>query len=184
MDCIDFLCINCQELISEDMVSNNSLYCVFPSDSVLNNDTQPIISQYVYKLTKLKNALSDRISRNIAQVDKELYEFLILQANEILTIENPSKESLEKCQSTANTLDRYSHASLSTPLLLYNERLKLIAMESVRILENILNNEQINKLDLNYREIQQAKENVFNGKIIDKGNIEEISSQISQFWNG
>ena len=127
----------------------------------------------------MNSALSSHITEKLPQVDKELYEFLIIQANELLTIEKLSQDSIEKCKSTLYILERYSKSYLNPSVLLYNERLKVIAIEAVNILNESLSG-QINSLDAKYRELEQAKQNVFKGIISNQHNIDEISSQISQ----
>ena len=179
MDKSDFLCINCQELINEDKIHKHSIICVHPSAQSINIEAQPIISQLIYRIKKLNSALSSHITEKLPQVDKELYEFLIIQANELLTIEKLSQDSIEKCKSTLYILERYSKSYLNPSVLLYNERLKVIAIEAVNILNESLSG-QINSLDAKYRELEQAKQNVFKGIISNQHNIDEISSQISQ----
>ncbi|OMJ83932.1 hypothetical protein SteCoe_15027 [Stentor coeruleus] len=183
MDRIDFLCINCQELICQDNITQHSLICVYPTSSVMSIELQPIFQQLLYKIKKLKSALMSHISQENRQIDKELYEFLVQQADDLLNIEESSNESLDKCKSTLNTLDRYSNANLSTSILLYTERLKIIAQSFIQELEKNLDY-QVNPLDKKYMEIQQARENVGKAKISNTHNIDEISSQISQIWNG
>ncbi|OMJ94884.1 hypothetical protein SteCoe_1913 [Stentor coeruleus] len=183
MDRIDFLCINCQELISQDNVTMHSLMCVYPTNAVINIDQQPIFQQLLYKIKKLKSALMGHFSQENSQVDKGLYEFLVQQADDLLNIEESNNECLDKCKSTLNTLDRYSNAHLSTSILLYTERLKIIAQGCIQELEKDLA-DQVNPLDKKYMEIQQARENIGKAKISNTHNIDEISSQISQIWNG
>ena len=135
MDTIDFPCINCQELIRQDRISYHSLFCVYPLDSVISIDEQPAPLQLIFRLGKLKSALTSHTTDTTSEVDKKLYEFLILQANEILAIEHPTEDCLDKCKAIISSLERYSKASLSTSVLLYNERLKVLPFEAVKVLE-------------------------------------------------
>lgn len=183
MDCIDFLCINCQELISEEKVPAHSLICVHPLRCVIEIDLEPIITQLVYKLNKLKSALIGHITDKTSQIDRELYEFLIVQTNEIMSIEHPTEDTVDRCKTTISVLQRYSEAFLNPSVLLYNERLRVLASEAVKVLEDQQNAPQVNVKDLNYREIMQAKEAAIKGMIRNNQNIDEISSQISQIWN-
>jgi hypothetical protein len=182
MDSIDFLCINCQEMVTKENISMHSLICVYPLPNILKLECESIASQIIYKLNKIAFALQSRIADKLPEIDRGIYEFLITQANTLLTVQDPSRDSLEKCKSTAFTLDRYSTTVLSPGLILYCERLKVLASQAIKTLEQELSS-QINPLDLKYKEIQEAKENIYKGITENSHNIDEISSQISQIWN-
>ena len=180
---MDFLCINCQELISSERISSHSLFCVYPLESVISIEEQGAVLQLVFRLGKLKSALVGRAEEAVSGGDKELYEFLVTQANEVMGVGRPREDTLERCKATISSLERYSKALVSTPVLLYNERLRVLAMEAVKVMEEESKEGETNALDIKYREIMIAKENVLKGNFGKAQNIDEISSQISQIWN-
>ena len=123
------MCINCQGLIQSDNVLMHSLICVHPTSTSLEIDSQPIISQFLYKIRKLKQAMETRALSSAAEIEKELYEFLRKISDELLSIDSETLESLEILKGLIFTLEKYSTAQLSPGVLLYNERLRLIAQE-------------------------------------------------------
>lgn len=181
MEKIDFLCINCQELISQKDLFMHSVVCVYPTPQILQNEQNCALDLINFKLDKLKSALKRILTAGHEKVETEILEFLINKI-ENLDLINLNVECFENCKGTYYTLERYSQAKLSSFILIYIERLKTLVQEALIELEKEIDELKVNQLDLKYREIQRAKADVMGNNISPSHNIDEISSQISKIW--
>lgn len=181
MEKIDFLCINCQELISQTDLFLHSVVCVYPTPQILQSEQDSALDLVNFKLNKLKSALKRILTAGNEKVETEILEFLVSKTEELNLI-NPDLESFENCKGIIYTLERYSQAGLSSFLLIYIERLKTLIQEALIEIEKEVDELKVNQLDIKYREIQRAKADAIGMKVSPSHNIDEISSQISKIW--
>ena len=181
MEKIDFLCINCQEVIAEQDLYMHSVFCVYPSKIVVDKENIGKLDLPLFKLEKLKESII-KVNLKAVEGEAEILQFLVDRVEEIEKV-GMNVESYENCKSIFFTLDRYSDTKLSTLVLIYIERLKVIIAECLSEIENEVQEVKVNRLDVKYKEIQLAKANALNFKYSPSHNIDEISSQISKIWN-
>ncbi|OMJ82588.1 hypothetical protein SteCoe_16634 [Stentor coeruleus] len=75
---LNILCINCQDLISEDLIDHHSKMCVAMTDTVMNIEGTYSIEEWIYKIHKLKKCLETLIKKTeIKPGDKNTMIILI-----------------------------------------------------------------------------------------------------------
>jgi hypothetical protein len=181
MEKLDFLCINCQELVSQADLYMHSVFCVYPSQTALDKENDSQLVLVLFKVGKLKDSLKKMMTK-AEEGEVEIIQFLVDKISEVEQV-RMDLASYESCKSTLFTLERYSQTKLSTFILIYIERLKVIIVECLQVIEKEVEEVHVNQMDVKYKEIQLAKADALNAKFNPSQNIDEISSQISRIWN-
>ncbi|OMJ95578.1 hypothetical protein SteCoe_996 [Stentor coeruleus] len=139
-------------MISSSKISLHSRICLRPTEILtkLNNATD--LQNIDFRIDKLKNSLEViqfTITKPISPGQRQIYAYLIKQANEIVRIKSINQENLESCLSVNKSLENYQKIlNENWHALVYYERLKMFAKIKSEIFLDTINKEKKHKKSL------------------------------------
>lgn len=154
---LSILCINCQDLISDDLIDHHSKMCVAMTDTVMNIEDTYSVEEWTYKIQKLKICLEGLTKKSeIKPGDKNTMIILIRIMTTVSS--DCSEEILTKSIRSLNSIINNFRGTLTTRI--YVDRLQFLLNSLLIIVqsENRLNTLSIEQaIEVKSREIQQLK---------------------------
>lgn len=194
MESIDVLCINCENMISIDKISLHSSVCMAPTQYVLKLNNINPLKVLDFKLDKLKCSIESILqekNKPLTTDEKMIFTYIVRYSGEILAIKEPLSESCEKCKNIADQISKFPLEFISPCVVIYAERVKMIAVEKAKAiegeclkiesnmsLESVLES-RASQLDGLKKQIQKFKQ--VTGDMETKAECLEINSVVDDF---
>lgn len=171
MENIDVLCINCENMISLEKISIHSTICMAPTQYVLKLSHTNPLKMLDFKLDKLKCSIESILqekNKPLTTDEKMIFTYIVRYSGEVLGVKEPVRENVEKCQKIAEEINRFPLDFISPCVVIYVERVKMIAIEKGHAIEN---------------ECQKVEANMSLGSILESraSQLEGLKKQILKF---
>ena len=136
------LCINCENMISLDKISIHSTVCVAPTKYVLKLSTTNPLKMLDFKLDKLKCSIESILqekNKPLTTDEKTIFTYIVRYSGEVLGLKEPLRTNAEKCKEIAEEISRFPLDFISPCVVIYVERVKMIAIEKGNAIESECN---------------------------------------------
>ncbi|OMJ91687.1 hypothetical protein SteCoe_5714 [Stentor coeruleus] len=190
----DVLCINCENMIEITKLEAHSKICIQPTQQVLKYNNMSFLPGLHFRLIKLKSSVEALVyyeNESLSSSTKGYLEFLIVKANELLSLHNDNMESVN-IATAINTKLRNVSGKMPCKYVVYSERLRFLALEKTYFILDVISKktERISisqmliakKQEMDYTKkhmkfIKRAKNRIGN-RTNSYDNLEEVSSNI------
>ncbi|CAG9318842.1 unnamed protein product [Blepharisma stoltei] len=178
-------CINCQEIVPENLIESHSKYCTTISEEVFKVDGSTEIEQFEFRIKKMINFLKDKeLQSNYRPTEKNIISVLQKVCKNLLSSnKTASKElNIEVRKYIEAMLEKFK-ASLS--LRIYAERLLLLCKEQLAVLYRIDQKPSEIKMkeEIENREGVYTKKTDIKEKLIIRTNTNKIVSDSEKIAN-
>jgi hypothetical protein len=126
----DVLCINCESMIDYLKLEAHSQVCYTYTAEVKRFDNSPYLSHINFRIIKLKTSLEAILYFSTSSPAHFLLQDLIQKANEIITLQSYSLDSIDKATATLSQI-RNICEGLPEKYSVYSDRLKVLASNKV-----------------------------------------------------
>ena len=197
MEAYDVLCVNCENLINIDTISEHSLECTAPAVFNIDQDKKNPLGEINNRLEILHAAIKNcyfRSSINNSTVCKKIFDFLIESIEKIKKINIEDTDSNSIINRSINKLNELQNEEANMACYIYIERLRalinekeeVINQENQKISENMSSNSPYESNDVkalikNQKEVKDCKLNESSN--CEKENFDEkkpLSDKLSE----